>query len=196
MHRTELFTAPPSFPSAFPTSYPPMKVEVIPHDAAWRSKFADESKLISPALGDNLVRIHHIGSTSIPGIYAKPIIDILVEVKDITKVDDFNAAMTALGYEAMGEFGIPGRRYFRKHTESKRSHHVDIFTYASPEVERHLAFRDYMIAHPEDAQKYSELKRELAELYPEDIYGYMDGKDAFIKEMERQALAWKAAKNH
>ncbi|HEY9799365.1 MAG TPA: GrpB family protein [Leptolyngbyaceae cyanobacterium] len=172
-----------------------MKVEVVPHDAAWRSKFADESNLITPALGDNLVMIHHIGSTSIPGIYAKPIIDILVEVKDITEVDQQNAAMTALGYEAMGEFVIPGRRYFRKHIASQRSHHVHIFAADSPEVERHLAFRDYMIAHPEYAQKYSELKRELAKLYPEDIYGYMDGKDGFIKEMERKALAWQGAKN-
>lgn len=173
-----------------------MKVEVVPYDAAWRNKFAHESKLITPALGDNLVRIHHIGSTSIPGIYAKPIIDILIEVKDITKVDEPNAAMTALGYEAMGEFSIPGRRYFRKHSEYQRSHHVHIFVDDSPEVERHLAFRDYMIAHPEDTQKYSELKRELAKLYPENIYGCMDGKDGFIKEMERKALAWQAAKNH
>lgn len=171
-----------------------MKVEVVPHDATWRTKFEDESQLITPALGNNLVRIHHIGSTSIPGIYAKPIIDILVEVQDITQVDESNAAMTALGYEAMGEFGIPGRRYFRKHIESQRSHHVHIFTANSSEIERHLAFRDYMIAHPEDAKKYSELKRELAKLYPEDIYGYMDGKDGFIKEMEAKALAWKATK--
>ncbi len=170
-----------------------MKVEVVPHDPTWRSKFADESKLITPALGENLVRIHHIGSTSIPGIYAKPIIDILVEAKDITQVDEQNAAMTALNYEAMGEFGIPGRRFFRKDTESSRTHHVHIFAAGSSEVERHLAFRDYMIAHAEAAQKYSDLKRELAKLYPEDIYGYMDGKDSFIKEMERQALAWKAA---
>lgn len=172
-----------------------MKVEVVPHDAAWRSKFVDESNLITPVLGDNLVIIHHIGSTSIPGIYAKPIIDILVEVKDITKVDEPNAAMTALGYEAMGEFGIPGRRFFRKNTESQRSHHVHIFAANSPDIKRHLAFRDYMIAHPEDAQKYSELKRQLAKLYPENIYGYMDGKDGFIKEMERKALAWQADKN-
>lgn len=171
-----------------------MKVEVVPHDSTWHSKFEDESKLITPTLGDNLVKIHHIGSTSIPGIYAKPIIDILVEVKDITKVDEQNSAIAVFGYEAMGELGIPGRRYFRKHIEDKRTHHIHIFEVNSPEIERHLAIRDYMIAHPEDAQKYSELKRKLAKEYPEDIEGYMDGKDGFIKEFESRALAWKAEK--
>ncbi|MEH2260083.1 GrpB family protein [Nostoc sp.] len=168
-----------------------MKVEVVPHNPIWCGKFDDESKYVALTLGENVVAIHHIGSTAIPYIYAKPIIDLLVEVENITKVDDHSLGMEALGYEVMGEFGIPGRRYFRKENETgTRTHHVHTFTARSPEVERHLVFRDYMIAHPEDAQKYSELKRKLAKQYPNDIIGYMNGKDGFIKEMQKKALVW------
>ncbi|MBW4642888.1 MAG: GrpB family protein [Goleter apudmare HA4340-LM2] len=167
------------------------KVEVVPHDPAWRSKFEEESKLIAIAVDDNVAVMHHIGSTSIPHIYAKPIIDILLEVKDIARLDEQSSQMTALGYEVMGEFGIPGRRFFRKDDAAgNRTHHVHSFEVGFPDVERHLAFRDYMIAHPEDAHKYSELKRKLAQQYSTDIYGYMDGKDQFIKDMEKRALEW------
>ena len=167
------------------------KVEVVPHDPTWQVSFIEESKQIALAMGSNVVTIHHIGSTAIPNIYAKPIIDFLIEVKDIAKVDDRNPAMAALGYEAMGEFGIPGRRFFRKNNSAgKRTHHLHAFEAKSAEVKRHLAFRDYTIAHPEVAQKYSELKRELAKKYPEDIQGYMNGKNGFIKEVEKKALEW------
>jgi len=90
------------------------KVEVVPHNPRWRNAFEAEAKHIGAALGENVVAIHHIGSTAIPDIYAKPVIDLLVEVENITEVDERSSAMEALGYEAMGEFGIPGRRYFRK----------------------------------------------------------------------------------
>ncbi len=150
-----------------------------------------ESKLFVLALGENVVAIHHIGSTAIPGIYAKPIIDILVEVKDIAIVDQQSPAIAALGYQVMGEFGIPGRRFFRKDNKiGTRTHHIHIFEANSPDIKRHLAFRDYMIAHLEDAQKYSELKRQLAKQYPDNIDKYMDGKDGFIKKMQTKALEW------
>jgi GrpB-like predicted nucleotidyltransferase (UPF0157 family) len=170
----------------------PIRVEVVPHNITWRNEFERESKQVALALGENVVAVHHIGSTAIPNIYAKPVIDLLVEVNNITQVDERNFAMGALGYEAMGEFGIPSRRYFRKDNEvGIRTHHVHTFEADSPEIERHLAFRDYMIAHPEDAQQYSELKRALVKkLHGSDIEGYMDGKDEFIKETEKRAVAW------
>ncbi|BAY96127.1 hypothetical protein NIES37_00530 [Tolypothrix tenuis PCC 7101] len=169
-----------------------MKVEVVPHDSTWSVKFEEEAKRIALALGDNIVAIHHIGSTSIPNIYAKPIIDLLVQVKDLAKLDQQCSAMIALGYEAMGEFGLPGRRFFRRDNKAgTRTHHVHIFEFDVAEVQRHLAFRDYMIAHPDDALKYSDLKRELAKQFPQDIQGYVNGKDGFVKEMERKALIWK-----
>ncbi|MDQ3685445.1 MAG: GrpB family protein [Acidobacteriota bacterium] len=168
------------------------KVEVVPHDPRWRDAYEAEAKHVAAGLGENVVAIHHIGSTAIPNIYAKPVVDLLGEVRDITKVDGRSSAMESLGYEVMGEYGIPGRRYFRKdNREGNRTHHVHAFEADSSEVERHLAFRDYMIAHPDDAQRYSELKRKLADEHPQSMDGYMDGKDAFIKEMDRRAAQWR-----
>jgi GrpB-like predicted nucleotidyltransferase (UPF0157 family) len=170
------------------------KVEVVPHDPRWRDAFEGEARQVAAALGENVLAIHHIGSTAIPGIYAKPIVDLLVEVGDLTEVDGRASAMESLGYEVKGEYGIPGRRYFRKdNREGIRTHHVHAFEAGSAEVERHLAFRDYMLAHPSDAQSYSELKRRLAEEHPRSPGGYMDGKDAFVKEMDRRATRWRAS---
>ena len=170
------------------------KVEVVPHNPRWRDAFEAEAKQVAAALGENVVAIHHIGSTAIPDIYAKPVVDLLVEVRDITEVDGRSAAMESLVYEVMGEYGIPGRRYFRKdNPEGIRTHNLHAFEAGSAEVERHLAFRDYMIAHPVDAQRYSELKRRLAEEHPQSMDGYRDGKDGFIKEMDRRAARWRAS---
>jgi len=170
------------------------KVEVVPHNSQWRDAFEAEAKRVAAALGENVVAIHHIGSTAIPNIYAKPVIDLLIEVRDISEVDRQSSAMESLGYEVMGEYGIHGRRYFRKdNQEGIRTHNIHAFEAGSEEVERHLAFRDYMIAHPGDAQRYSELKRRLAEEHPQSIDEYMDGKDGFIKEMDRRAAGWRTS---
>lgn len=171
------------------------KVEVVPHNPKWRDAFESEKQQLLQvfrSVFDNVVKIHHVGSTAIPDIHAKPIIDLLVEVEEMTKVDECNSSMEALGYEVMGEFGIPGRRYFRKDDAAGvRTHHVHTYEFGEPEVEKHLAFRDYMIVHQEDAQRYSELKRELARKYPEDIDSYIDGKDGFIQEMNGKAAKWR-----
>lgn len=144
-------------------------------------------------LGDEVVAVHHIGSTAIPGISAKPIIDILLEVREVERLDDLGPEMAGLGYEGKGEFGLPGRRYFAKTTDGRRTHQIHAYTTGNPELERHLAFRDFMISHPENAEAYGRLKERLAK-EAADIESYMDGKDAFIKEMERRALAWSRAR--
>ena len=170
-----------------------MRVVVEPHNPCWTDLFDIEAKKVAQALGSNVVAIHHIGSTAIPTIHAKPIIDMLIEAADIGDVDTHNSAMEALGYEAMGEYGIPGRRYFRKDDDARtRTHHAHVFATGCPEVERHLAFRDFMLEHPEWEGQYSDLKRKLAEAHSEDIEAYMDGKDAFIKEMNTKAAEWRA----
>lgn len=168
-----------------------MKVEVVPPHPDWRKQFEQMAEQVAVALGENAVAIHHVGSTAIPSIYAKPILDLLVEVQNIDQVAPRNAAMAQLGYEAMGEFGIPQRRYFRRTTEAGiRTHHVHVFEVGSLEIRRHLAFRDYLIAHPAEAQQYSDLKRQLAAQHPDNIEAYMDGKDPFIKAVEQKAMAW------
>jgi len=164
------------------------KIEVVPHNPKWREEFEKEEKYVAAGLGKCVVAIHHIGSTSIPGIYAKPVIDMLVEVTDIDVVDQLAPGMEALGYEVKGEFGIPGRRYFRKEDAyGFRTHQIHTFATGSPQAVRHLAFRDYLIAHPEDALEYSELKRTLAEQHPYRMDDYIDGKNAFINEIDRRA---------
>ena len=119
-----------------------MYVTVVPYQACWPLAYEKEAALLKEVLSGLLVSIHHIGSTAVPGLAAKPIIDILPVVTEITAVDGLSYAFTALGYEYMGEFGIPGRRYLRK-GGAHRTHQVHIFGAASQhEIERHLAVRD------------------------------------------------------
>jgi GrpB-like predicted nucleotidyltransferase (UPF0157 family) len=184
-------------------------IVVVPHDPSWADEFDRSSRAVAEALGGrddgavsagaaSVVEIHHIGSTAIPGIYAKPVIDMLAVVADnadgVARLDACNARMAQLGYEAMGEFGIPGRRYFRRDDPATgvRTHQVHAFARGSPDVERHLAFRDYLRVHPADAAAYCALKRRLTAT-PIGVDAYCDGKDAFIKDVERRALAWRAA---
>jgi len=165
------------------------RVIVTDYNPQWPEKFEIEAAKIKQVFGEDLIAIYHIGSTSVPNLKAKPIIDIMPIVRDIEEVDKFNDEMIALGYEPMGEFGIPGRRYFRKGGDD-RTHHVHIFQVGSQEAERHLAFRDYLRLHPDAAKKYGELKEKLANRYPDDIEAYMNGKDGFIKDLEKEAIKW------
>jgi GrpB-like predicted nucleotidyltransferase (UPF0157 family) len=167
------------------------RIVVVPYEERWVGMFEEAAREVRGVMGENLIEVHHIGSTSIPGMDAKPIIDLLAVVEGIGEVDRGNAGMEAVGYEAMGEFGIVGRRYFRRNDAAGvRTHQVHTFQRGSGEVVRHLAFRDFMRAHPLEAGEYAKLKRRLAEAHPFDMEAYMDGKDGFIKEMERRALAW------
>ncbi|MCD3197518.1 GNAT family N-acetyltransferase [Clostridium botulinum C/D] len=160
-------------------------IEVVPYDEKWRKKFINESIKIRNIMRDEVINIYHIGSTAIPGIYAKPIIDILVEVKKIEIVDIYNDKMMELGYVPKGEFGIEKRRFFIKGLY-KRTYHVHIFQSGNSEIQRHLKFRDYMISHLEDAKRYENLKKELALKFRYDIESYCKGKDDFIKAIDKK----------
>jgi GrpB-like predicted nucleotidyltransferase (UPF0157 family) len=167
---------------------------LVAPDQDWPAKFEQEAARITGALGSLVAAIYHIGSTSIPGIFAKPIIDILLEVSDSNDLEAIAHGMGLLGYESLGEFGIRGRRYFRKSdTSGIRTHHVHAFLRGGPQVRRHLVFRDYLSSHADIALEYSRLKRELAAQYPEDAEAYADGKASFIKEQEAKALALSSA---
>jgi len=167
------------------------KVEVKSHDNKWFNKYEKEKKKINNIYKDILVDIHHIGSTAIPNIKAKPVIDILVVVEDINKVDQYDNLMQELGYEPKGEFGIENRRFFQK-GGNYRSHHVHIFEKGDQEIKKHLNFRDYLRAHPAKAKQYSKLKESLAEQYPYNIDKYIEGKNDFIQEIDREAAQWAA----
>ncbi|MEM6385164.1 MAG: GrpB family protein [Pseudomonadota bacterium] len=164
---------------------------VVPHDDRWPAAFEREAAVLSRELADLRIEFHHIGSTAIPGILAKPILDMLGVVDDLPRLDARQAAFEEAGYEAMGAYGIDGRRYFRKHDESgQRTHHLHIFERGAPHVERHLAFRDYLIAHPAVAQAYSDLKARLLAGDDPSWDGYLDGKVPFIRETEAEAIHW------
>jgi GrpB-like predicted nucleotidyltransferase (UPF0157 family) len=166
------------------------KVQVVPYDAEWVRLFEKERGLLERVIGAIVVDVHHIGSTSIPHMAAKPIIDLLIEVTDIEAVDLYNDALAQLGYEARGENGLSGRRFFTKGGD-QRTHHVHIFNENDPEVKRHLLFRDYLIAHPAEAQQYRTLKETLAQTYVNDIDSYVAGKHAFIQRIDRLAMQWR-----
>ncbi|WP_432665288.1 GrpB family protein [Wukongibacter baidiensis] len=164
-------------------------IEVVPYNSQWRDEYQREAEKICSTMPNEIVEIHHIGSTSIPNIHAKPVIDILIGVKDIEKVDKYNKGMEELGYIPKGELGILGRRFFLKGLYN-RTHHVHIFQAGNPEIERHLNFRDYMIAHPDKAKNYEELKKDLAAQFRYDNVGYCNGKDAFVKDIDKKAEEW------
>jgi GrpB-like predicted nucleotidyltransferase (UPF0157 family) len=164
-----------------------MTARMVPHDPAWRSAFEAEAAEILRAMGPSLEALHHIGSTSIPAILAKPVIDMLGAASSLDDIERAAFRLNALGYTAMGAYSIEGRLYFRKDDASgDRTHHLHIYEAGSPHIVRHLAFRDYLRSHPEKAQVYSDLKAELvAAGVP-----YQEGKDAFVEAMQAEALAW------
>ncbi len=168
------------------------KIEVIPSQKIWLKQFEQEKSLLEKIFTKQIIAIHHIGSTAIKNIKAKPVIDILLVVKKIQIIDNYNQVMTKNGYECLGENGLLGRRFFSKGGDN-RSHHLHVFQDGNPEILRHLLFRDFMNSHVEAAEAYSQLKIELANKFPEDAESYSAGKDEFIKNIDRQAEAWYAA---
>ncbi|CAN5339649.1 hypothetical protein BH10PSE19_BH10PSE19_00650 [soil metagenome] len=162
------------------------KVELMPYNSAWPQLFIEEKKAIAAILQENCVEIHHIGSTAIPDIYAKPIIDILPIVKDIHLVDALNHEFEKLGYTCMGEYGIKGRRFYWKST-TVRTHHIHLFAQGSSEITRHIEFKNFLIAHANYANAYSVMKRCLAEVFTYDIENYVNAKGSFVQMIEYKA---------
>ena len=171
-------------------------IEVKPYDAGWPLAFEVEAAALARVFGDSLVAIHHIGSTSVPGLLAKPIIDILVVLTETETIDRFSSAMEGCGYRVRGECldavipGTPGRFYFSKDTDGVRTHQVHVCALGHAEIADKLAFRDYLRAHPHRAIAYESLKQRLALAYRHDNIGYMRSKDAFIKTILDEARTW------
>lgn len=166
-------------------------VELTAYNPEWPQVFTDAANEIKSILKENCVQIHHIGSTAIPNIYAKPIIDILPVVKDIRLVDSLNHEFEKLGYVCMGEYGNPGRRFYWK-SKTKRTHNIHLFEQGASEIRRHLLFRDFMIAHEDYAQAYSRVKQSLAEVFSQDIENYVNGKNTFVQMIDYKTCSAKA----
>lgn len=166
-------------------------IAVVPYAVEWPAAFQAAEKELVSLWGEEVIAVHHVGSTAVPGLCAKPILDVLVEVHDIERIDAYDAEMIRRGYQPKGEAGIPQRRFFVKGSDENRTHHVHVFATGHARIPRYLAFRDYLRTHPGDAQAYGTLKVELARRFPYDIEGYMAGKDGLIQELERKAQSWR-----
>lgn len=165
-----------------------MKVRLTDYSEHWSQMFQTEVKLLTTIFGDEIIKYEHFGSTSVKGMKAKPVIDMMCIVKDIVKIDTYNNKMVSLGYDVAGEWGIPGRRLFRKGGDN-RTHHIHFYQSGNPEIDRHLIFRDYLRSHPEEVIRYSRYKEDLAARF-EDTREYSLAKKQFVKEMEEKALGW------
>jgi GrpB-like predicted nucleotidyltransferase (UPF0157 family) len=170
---------------------PPFKVELLPHDPRWASNAADESRALAAAIGSGLLNVHHVGSTAIPGIHAKPVLDLMPVVTNLAELDSRRREIEALGYEWWGELGLAGRRYCSKSDPETGRRLVQLHCYAegSSEITRHLAFRDYLREHPDVARVYDREKARCQTLHPSDSHAYGDCKDGWIKKVEAEALA-------
>jgi GrpB-like predicted nucleotidyltransferase (UPF0157 family) len=159
---------------------------LVPYDTRWPSLFTVERDAILRACGALIGTVHHVGSTSIPGIAAKPVIDIMAVLRRHEDGFACVAAMERLGYESRGEAGLEGRHFFRK--GDPRSHHVHMFADGHREIGRHLRFRDYLRTHPDEMRAYEALKRALAARFVDDIGAYADAKDEYCERINRLAL--------
>jgi GrpB-like predicted nucleotidyltransferase (UPF0157 family) len=170
-------------------------VELCPHSPRWAQMAAAEGTRLKHALGDVLVSVHHIGSTAIPGIMAKPIVDMMPLVSDLARLDAHEDAVRALGYKWHGEFGLPGRRYCARSDPSsgKRLFQLHFYRTGDPQIARHIAFRDYLRAHPALAREYEAEKIRAAAIVSSDVNAYNDEKNDWIKRVEKDALAWTRA---
>jgi GrpB-like predicted nucleotidyltransferase (UPF0157 family) len=170
---------------------PAEAIVVVDYDPRWPQLFEEESRRVAAALGDAVAAIEHIGSTAVPGLAAKPIVDILAGLRTLELRPGAIEVMEELGYEFLGEHGLAGRLFFRK--GRPRSHHVHAVLVGSDLWERHLAFRDYLRANSTEAEAYAEFKLKLVRDVGGDRDGYVDGKEVYAAGLEERARSWRGA---
>jgi GrpB-like predicted nucleotidyltransferase (UPF0157 family) len=160
-------------------------VQLVRYDSTWPARFEAEAERIERACDGLPIRLEHIGSTAVPGLAAKPVIDILAGRPPRSRPHPYVDALKGLGYEHMGSRGVPGRDYFRR--GPPRSHHLHLFAWSSAYWRDHLLFRDHLRARPDLAREYEALKYDLAARFAYDRKLYTDEKGPFIKRVLREA---------
>jgi GrpB-like predicted nucleotidyltransferase (UPF0157 family) len=169
---------------------PPISVSLAAYNPQWPQMAAGYAEDLR-VLGSILVQVHHIGSTSVPGLAAKPILDLMPQVTSLVDLDQNHWRVEKLGYNWYGELGISGRRYCSLNDSTGvRIVQLHFFQADSPHVGRHIAFRDFLRAHPHVASAYEQKKRRARDLHPDDSHAYTDEKAAWIQETEAKALIW------
>ncbi len=158
-------------------------VGLVPNDPDWATAFSAESARVLAALGELPAHLEHVGSTAVPGLIAKPILDLMLGRPPEQPVERYVPPLEAIGYTYRGEHGLPGRHFFvRIRADEFRTHHLHLVELGSEYWRTHLAFRDYLRSVPARAEAYAALKLELAARYPTDREAYTEGKAAFIRE--------------
>ena len=164
-------------------------IQVVAYQSDWAELFKIEKAMLKPIFKD-AIDIQHVGSTSVPGLAAKPIIDIMIGFAELTAVGQIEInQLERNGYEYRGEAGIPGRLFFRK--GMPRTHHLHVVKYNSDFWVDHLLFRDYLAAFPQTARQYGQLKIALAAKYSNDRDRYTNSKGPFICEVLQKARRWR-----
>lgn len=162
-------------------------IVVLPYDEKWRKAFEDIKSELDVVLKDLVISIEHVGSTSVEGLSAKPIIDIDVVIEDRSKLDAVIAALGTIGYAHEGDQGIPGREAFKYDGKDHlMNHHLYVCCKDASELKRHVSFRDYLREHPEAVREYSRVKEEGACLFPHDIDSYIEYKSPFIESIYKE----------
>ncbi|MCA0987135.1 GrpB family protein [Guptibacillus algicola] len=162
-------------------------VHLVEYDVTWKKTFEEEKQSILHAVQEKVVAIEHIGSTSIEGLSAKPIIDIAVGVHHLDEVDSMKEPLERAGYEYIHKPELEDRRFFRKGGWGNGKTHVHVCEYGGSQWKEKLAFRDYLRAHPALAKEYEELKQTLASRYKDDRPTYTSEKEPFIKKVLERA---------
>ena len=168
----------------------PRKVEVVPYNPEWSEFYKQESQHLQKTLGDHLREIYHIGSTAIPNMPAKPVIDMMLVCENLDEIDDITQKLNNLKYYNIRRQIIPHRSFIASRQDEHIRFHLHIHERGSPQIKRHVNFRDYVIAHPLDAKRYAELKIKLAEQFREDMNSYVFGKDKLVQEIDTKAKLW------
>ncbi len=163
--------------------------QIADADTSWPARFEAEATRIRAVLGSIAVRVDHVGSTSVPGLAAKPIVDIQTSVSSMVPRDVYVEPLRSLGYRWTLDPWSDEHEYFSRDEAGTRAYQIHVCQEGGPWERRHLAFRDWLRDHPADAEAYATLKRELATRHPNDLMAYVDSKTAFIRSIETRALA-------
>lgn len=162
-------------------------VELENYNEKWKEEYLKEEELLKEVLKEKIIEIHHVGSTSIEGLMAKPVIDIMIAIKSFDEIEEIEQILKNYDYENRGHQGVESRYFFAKGPAESRTHYVHFVLPNNSTYYDLIYFKKYLIEHPEEKEKYCTLKKELAEKYADERPKYTKGKNNFITEIIRKA---------